>query len=231
MYEMKFLPTEKQNDDLQHSNRFQVVETSFECLRNIKNLRIMGYSPTPFIDKDRTYLFFGIHDDVVVPCLMNMTAILYILTNMPNKLRSEVQETTIDFSCIKTATNLCRTKVFCNKLLFKNRYQIIADYKFVEDDWQFSTRVFIKILTLYLAEEKETGESDNEIYFMDKRTLTFLMSKFNRCGLCFAECSMRCAKCYQKYCSKEHQMSHWKHHKKICGKWFSKIRCLHFNFK
>jgi hypothetical protein len=36
------------------------------------------------------------------------------------------------------------------------------------------------------------------------------------CGLCRAPSKLKCGKCGQRYCCKEHQVSDWKKHKKEC---------------
>jgi hypothetical protein len=36
------------------------------------------------------------------------------------------------------------------------------------------------------------------------------------CGLCLAPSKLKCGKCGQRYCCKEHQVSDWKKHKKEC---------------
>lgn len=36
------------------------------------------------------------------------------------------------------------------------------------------------------------------------------------CGLCRAPSKLKCAKCGQRYCCKEHQVTDWKKHKKEC---------------
>lgn len=36
------------------------------------------------------------------------------------------------------------------------------------------------------------------------------------CGLCRAPSKLKCAKCGQRYCCKEHQVSDWKKHKQEC---------------
>lgn len=38
------------------------------------------------------------------------------------------------------------------------------------------------------------------------------------CGVCKVKSKLKCGKCHQMYCCREHQVQDWKNHKKVCGK-------------
>ena len=53
-----------------------------------------------------------------------------------------------------------------------------------------------------------TGNKTDILFKADKEELL--------CGLCHAPSKLKCAKCGQRYCCREHQVTDWKKHKKEC---------------